>query len=274
MVYPVPKTNNVVNSITRQAKYEPFDLQVARGQVYGHSNVNIFGYNTAISSTTTAQNATIAIWENATAYTFPASAANLVLVSSSASDNTKAAISISGLDANFNPISEIILLNGTSSVTTINSYYRVNSMSMVVPGTSQVTNVGTITASQGSNIVAQINPGIGKTQAAIYTVPAGYSYYLYQVEINTDNGYTGSQMYYNVLSKNNNTGVQFDVLQQAFTSVFTIDRSSTPFFYPEKSDIIWQIGTNNSSNVQVGAVINGKLIKNNPDAGNTFPGYF
>jgi len=81
-------------------------------------------------------------------------------------------------------------------------------------------------------------------------------------------------MYYNVLSKNNNTGVQFDVLQQAFTSVFTIDRSSTPFFYPEKSDIIWQIGTNNSSNVQVGAVINGKLIKNNPDAGNTFPGYF
>ena len=29
----VVQTNNVLNSITRQAKTEPFDLQVARGQI-------------------------------------------------------------------------------------------------------------------------------------------------------------------------------------------------------------------------------------------------
>jgi len=258
----IPSTNNSVMSITRSGKYEPFNLQVARGQIAGHSVVNLFGYNNNISQTT-ASATSIAIWENSQAYTFPSSASTMTCSSTSALDVSPAAFVINGLDKNFNPVSEVIVLNGTTGVTTKNSYLRINNLAMTGVASGQTSNVGTITVKQSSNIVAQINPGIGKSQAAIYTVPAGYSFYLEQVSISTDNQYTGSPLYYNVVSTNNNTGVTFDVLQQAFTVLFVIDRSINPFFYPEKSDIQWEIGAPNvSSAVQVGIVVDGKLISN------------
>lgn len=34
-----------ISSITRQGAFEPFGLQVARGQIQGHSSFQIFGYN-------------------------------------------------------------------------------------------------------------------------------------------------------------------------------------------------------------------------------------
>ena len=57
----VVTTNNVLNSISRQAKTEPFDLQVARNQITGHSQIFIFGYQSGVGSATS-----IPIWENAT----------------------------------------------------------------------------------------------------------------------------------------------------------------------------------------------------------------
>ena len=235
-------SNNIVASVTRNGAYEPFDLQVARGQIMGHSVVSLFGYNGNITSSTAPTTAPIPMWENATAYTFPTSAATLTVVSSSASDNTSASILISGLDASYNPLSETLFLNGTSSVTTVNSYYRVNSVVMVSAGTSQVTNVGTITLKQGTNIVAQINPKVGKNQASIYSVPNGYTFYLTVVEVNSDNTLgSGNGMYYNVQQTVN--GVQFNVLTQGFSSVYVIDRTSAPFPYVQRSDVQWQIAT-------------------------------
>ena len=165
----IPSTNNSVQSITRQAKYEPFDLQVSRGQITGHQAVSIFGYQSAIGNTT------IPVWENASTYTYPTSASTLTVVSSSTSDVAPAAVLVSGLDSNFNQISEIVVLNGTTGVTTNNSYFRVNSLLMVGVASGQTSNAGAITAKQSSNTLAQINTGIGKSQSTIYTVPAGYT---------------------------------------------------------------------------------------------------
>ena len=177
-------SNGIVASVTRAGAYEPFDLQVARGQISGHTVVSLFGYQPSVTSTS------IPIWENATTYTYITSASTLTLVSTSASDDTSAKILISGLDANFNPLSETLAMNGVTGVTTVNSYFRVNSLLMVSPGTGQSTNVGTITLKQSSNIVAQINVGIAKSQSTIYTVPAGYTFYLDLAEVNTSNSYT------------------------------------------------------------------------------------
>ena len=226
----VTNTNNSVNSITRQARNEPFDLQVSRNQIYGHQTLSLFGYQSAVGNTK------IPVWENATTYTYITSASTLTLASSSASDDTLANILINGLDANFKPISETLTLNGVTGVTTINSYFRVNSLLMVSPGTGQTTNVGTITLKQSSNIVAQINAGISKSQSTIYTVPAGYSFYLDFAEVNTSNSYTSSNIVtYSVQAINNNTGVKLQVLQQPFVSIYTANRSSDPYLYSEKS---------------------------------------
>jgi len=46
----IPNTNNSVTSITRKGQTEPFDLQVARGQIYGHSVLNIYGYQASVGT--------------------------------------------------------------------------------------------------------------------------------------------------------------------------------------------------------------------------------
>lgn len=248
------------HSVTVQGAYEPFDLQVARNQIMGHQVVSIFGYQSAVTTTS------IPVWENAAAYVYPTTASTLTLVSTSASDDTSAKILISGLDANFNPISETLAMNGTTGVTTVNSYFRINSMIMVSPGTGQNTNIGTITLKQTTNTLSQINAGVGKSQSTVYTVPAGYSFYLDVAEVNTSNSYTSSTIVtYKVQAINNVTGVKLSVLQQPFVSIYTINRSSDPFIYTEKTDIQWQLSTSTGS-IAAGVVITGKLIKSNSQA--------
>jgi len=255
----IPSTGNVVNSITRQALYEPFNLQVARGQIYGHSILSLFGYNANIQSSTATT--AIPLWENSTTYTYPTTATTMTVVSTSASDACN--MLIQGLDANFNPVSETIKVNGTTGVTTVKSYLRINNLTLVTPPSGYLTNQGVITVKQSSNIVAQINAGIGKNQAAIYTVPAGYSFYLDSVNISTDNAYTGTPLYYNVQAINNLIGVELTILQQPFTALFSIDRNSNPFAYPEKTDLQWQISAPSAgSALQVGIVVCGKVILN------------
>ena len=250
-------TLGVTSSISRMGAYEPFDLQVSRGQISGHSTLSLFGYQSAVGNTK------IPVWENATAYTYITSASTLTLVSTSASDDTVAKVLISGLDSSFNPISETLFLNGVTGVTTVNSYFRVNSMILTSPGTSQTTNVGTITLKQSSNVIAQINVGIGKTQMSIYTVPTGYSFYLDLAEVNTSNSYTSSNIItYSVQAINNLTGVKLAVLQQPFVSIYVANRASDPFMYTEKTDIQWQLVTSTATTVSAGLIIAGKLIKN------------
>ena len=249
-------TLGVYRSISQVGTIEPFDLQVARGQISGHSTLSLFGYQSSVTTTS------IPVWENAAAYTYITSASTLTLVSTSASDDTVAKVLISGLDANFNPISETLALNGTSGVTTVNSYFRVNSMTLTTPGTSQTTNVGTITLKQSSNTVSQINTGIGKSQSTIYTVPNGYQFYLTLAEVNTTGTYgSGTIITYKVVTKNNTTGVTLTVLQQPFIATYSVNRSDTPFLYDQKTDIQWQLGTNTGT-ISAGIIVAGKLIKN------------
>ena len=258
----VVTTNNVLNSISRQAKTEPFDLQVARNQITGHSQIFIFGYQSGVGSATS-----IPIWENATPYTYAASAIPMVLTSTSATDTGN--VLVQGLDANYSPLSETVTLAGTLTATTIGSYLRCNFLTCVSVPSGQTTNVGTITAKQSSNILAQINVGIGKSQASIYTVPAGYTFYLYQVDVSTDNDYSGAaNVLYNVYAFNRNTGVQYSVLQQPFTAIFNANRTFNPFAYSEKTDLQWQLKTSTGT-IGAGVIAVGKLIKNSADSNNT-----
>ena len=61
-------------------------------------------------------------WENATAYTYPVAATQMRLAGTAGDTAT---ITISGLDANYLPISENLTLNGSTAVTTVNSYFRI-----------------------------------------------------------------------------------------------------------------------------------------------------
>lgn len=128
----------------------------------------------------------IDIWDGANIYPFQTTAGHLNFSSSSANDaapNSGAwACFIQGLDANFNQISETVSLAGTGTVSTVNQYRRVNGVAATVAG-SGGTNAGTITvATAGATTLALIEPGLGVSQSAVYTVPAGYYGILQGVE--------------------------------------------------------------------------------------------
>lgn len=164
------------SSATRQGSYEPFDLQVARGQIDGHSTVNIYGYQPAVGTTS------IPVWENATAYTYPVSAITMY-ISGTAGDTAQ--ITIVGLDANYAAISEVVTMNGATPVATTKQYFRINSMFVSVGSATNPAGIVYLKNQAGTVTYAQINAGVGRTQAAIYTVPAGYTYFLQRVNIYT-----------------------------------------------------------------------------------------
>lgn len=234
-------------SLTRWNKSEPFELQVARGQIRGHSVVNIFGFNTSVGTSF------VTPWELNTAYPFLSAAHQLTLVSTSASDAGKIIV-INGLDANYNAITEVKTINGLTPVTTTNSFLRINGMSG-----GDGTIIGNVTASYNGVVYAQITDGIGRTQMAQFTVPAGHSFYLYRI-----NGWsataTGNQ-YITFRNRVTTLSATFDVAQATFTnSQFEVQRR-LPFAYGEKTNIQFQCKSSSSTN-DVALAGEGILIKN------------
>lgn len=248
----------VYSSATRQGAFEPFELQVARGQVDGHTGIEIFGYSAAIGASAQGP-----MWEGQTQsgglYTPPSSAAPLVLASSSASDTTALSVRIEGCGADFVTLTETIALNGTTNVTTTNSFLRINGM-YVTNGT----NVGNITAKISSTTYAQINAGVGQTQMSIYTVPAGYTFYLSYTQYDAAIGFTSSAyMTGQEYNKDNTTG-QITVTHQ---TVF-VQKQETPFTapipHPEKMDIQFCVKASAGGPLTCSMYAGGILIKN-PD---------
>jgi hypothetical protein len=167
---------NIYDSQTKYGKDEDFYLQIARGQVAGHSTVNVYGYQPLVGTDF------IPIWENATQYTYPTSAVQMNLAGTA---GDTASILITGLDANYLPASETLVLNGATSVPTTKTYLRINSMQVTVGSATNPAGVVTLKSLDGTVIYAQINTGVGRTQSAIFTVPAGFTYFLQRVNIYT-----------------------------------------------------------------------------------------
>jgi hypothetical protein len=253
-------------SITRLGAYEPFELQISRNQITWHSPTNIFGFGTTPASAGTFRTA----WENmaTTEYVFPSSAVTMSLVSASAADT--ATITITGLDATYSPISENIVLTGTTAVLTTNQYLRINSMSVSVG--SATNPVGVITLTNGGVTYAQINTGVfngttsslGTTQMAVYTVPAGYTFYGWRYgAYSSFNGNSANYTTYRAIT-NASSGVQKIVVQTPFNTTYEVHRHF-PFAYSEKTDLRFQIASSAAAAAVVSINIGGVLIKN--DAG-------
>jgi len=248
----------VISSISRFGLTEPVDLQIARGQITGHSTVNIYGYGAAVTTST------IPAWENATAYTFPAAATTMNLVSTvnTGGDKTGTTILVQGLDANYAAISETLTLNGTTVVVTTKSYLRINSI-LVSSVTSAAAPTGVITLKDLTNTTtyAQIAAGFGRSQMSIYTVPANNTFYLSRIDAWTSaNGSSADFVTYSNTTYSSTGVVQF-TQQAPFTGNYHSQRVM-PRAFAEKTDIVLRFKT--SANTYVCAVAaEGYLIANN-----------
>lgn len=240
---------NVFSSQTSFGKNEPFDLQVARGQIPGHSTVNIYGYQPSVATTF------IPVWENATAYTYPVSATQMHLAGSA---GDTASILISGLDSGYSPISETLVLNGATAVTTVKSYLRINGMQVTVGSATNPSGVVTLKDLTDTTIYAQINAGVGRTQAGIYTVPAGFTFYLSRIDVNTSlNGNNFATYQNKTISP---TGV-VQLTQQAPFAINYHTQRVMPRAFTEKTDVQLMCKVNSTTGA-VSISQEGYLIKN------------
>ena len=243
---------NIYPSQTQYGKNEDFDLEIARGLVPGHSTVNIYGYQPAVAQTF------IPLWENATAYTYPVAATQMNLAGTA---GDTASIQINGLDSKYLPISEVLVLNGATPVETVKSYLRVNSMQVTVGSATNPSGVVTLKDLANTTIYAQINTGVGRTQAAIYTVPAGYTFYLSRVDGNTSLNGNNYCTYRNRSAST--TGVVTLTQQAPFAISYNAQRVM-PRPFAEKTDIQLQAKVNSSTG-EVSFSAEGYLIKNYQD---------
>ena len=162
-------------------------------------------------------------------------------------------VTINGLDTNYNILTETITLtNGTTGVLTVNSFLRVNTI------TSTSNPVGNISVGNSGKTVtlAVIPAGNSRSSGTYFTVPAGYTFYLTQVNAFTNqNGpnYTNYRSY--TMSP---TGLITTILQFPLT-VDYLSRKVAPRPYNQKTDIQWQFTSTSTS--QVGAQIEGYLIQ-------------
>jgi hypothetical protein len=228
-----------------------WQTQVGRGKIPGVTNLNFNGYQGNLGTTF------MPVWDANTTYTYPVSASTMLLYSTSASD-TALQIRIEGLDASYNALSETITLtNGTTGVTTANSYFRIQSISIVT--TSSNNPVGNIILGNAGKtaIYAQLNDGNGRSNMTLYTVPAGYTFYLTQVNAFSDQK-SNAVTYYRSYTRSP-TGITNIIRNVPFTISYLSTRV-TPRPYPEKSDIQWQCASSATS--AVGLQIEGLLIAN------------
>lgn len=244
------------SSVTKTGKNEPWELQVARGQISWHEPLNLFGNTTALGSTAFGP-----LWEGLTgtggAYAYPASPVIMTLASSSASD-TAVTIRINGLGAGYVLQSEDVALNGTTGVLTTKTFLRINNMQTIAGNA-----VGNVTAVNGAVTYAKINAGNGNTQMSIYTVPANHTFYqtYYQADANTSST-SGAYIRLRTYTIDNPKGGVITALNQtAFVQQLLVPLTY-PLEFPEKHDIQYQMLGSGGAGAVANIYVGGILIKN------------
>lgn len=188
-------TYNVQDS--QSTAIESNRINQSMGGVPGYTRVALLGHNPSIGSGVAAD-----VWEGGGNYPLLAAASQLEVVSTSAADTAAGTgartVLIQGLDANWLPISETVTLNGTTPVTTVNSYLRVNLFTTTTSGSGKV-NAGDLTlrvvAAGATQSIARAGYGFGRQ--AVYTVADNTSLFCgsFQFSVFTPNNTTFSAVF-------------------------------------------------------------------------------
>ena len=255
------------SSMTRTGKHEPWELQVSREQIAFHQALYKFGYNGDVNGTEET------IWSQGGIYSYPTSAAQLYVSSSSTADTNGGtganSVKIIGLDANYNEVEEDITLTGQTQKITQTSWLRVYRMYITLAGsggaaagTIYLANTGATSGVPTGTVYASILLGAGQTEMAVYTVPAGHTLYLDDINFTAAVSLANSYVQIRFLQRDFGTNVfreQTRVVLQSNTYIFKFEY---PLRIPEKTDLEVRglsVGSNNNS---ISATWQGILIEN------------
>ena len=241
-----------ISSITRVGKTEPFELQVARGQISWHDKVHKFGFNPLIND------AEETIWDVGGIYSYPSTAVKMTATSTDGANDEDVQVNIQGLDADYNEISETVTLNASGTEETNSFFLRVFRASIQgsqePSGTINITNTGTT--------YARVTLGDNQTLMCVWTVPAGYTAYLLQKDVTclteANNKFGTIRLVSKELGGVFKTKDKFAVQNDHTEIAYSI-----PLSIPEKTDIeVRAIGSSSNSELHVSASLDIIYIKN------------
>lgn len=174
-----------------------FYLEVAKGNVAGHSIINKFGRNPLVGIT-------LAHVSVSGQYQTPTTPQSLEILSASANDTSAGTggrkVMVEGLDGNFDIQTEIVTLNGLTAVLLTKQFMRVTRTYVYESGSyvtvSTPSHVGKITlrgVGAGATWViidtvegTDTGFGMGQSQIGSYTIPRGYTAYLLSKTFSTE----------------------------------------------------------------------------------------
>ena len=230
----------------------PYFLQVSRGLINGHRRVFKFGYNGLI------QNVEETIWDVGGLYAYPSSAVTMTATSSSGATDENVEVTIQGVDTNYDELSETVTLNASGTATTTGSFLRV--YRAFVSGSTA--SAGNITIANGGTTYAYVSAADQQTLMALWTVPAGYTAYLFQIDTTAFTVQNNKVATIRMLTREVNgvfrTQNKFDLFEGSYHQDITC-----PQPIPEKTDIEFRaIADSSNADLRVAATFDIIYIEN------------
>ncbi len=258
--------STTISSITRQGAFEPFGLQVSRGQIQGHSNVLIFGYNADVDTSEES------VWPAGGTVPHPTVASVLKISSSDANDTAAGTgartVFIEGVDGSYNVVSDTVELDGQTAVNTINEYLYVNRFFVLTAGSGGQNagniNAGTGTVTSGVPAVLYdlIATGYNNRTTGHYCVPAGYTGYMVEGLLSAGQA-SGSTAVTGFLKQHGPDGILRVGAVSTVNNSAAVYMFDPPYTIPEKNCVgATAIGAANNN--AVSSYFNIVLIKNGP----------
>ena len=213
-------------------KHYHFDMMVSGGYISDHTFNHKFGAVPAMS-----QNTIGTVWDvSDTLYPWTAldTPAVVNVVRNDLADEGHT-ITVQGLDADYNPVEDTIVINGANTLGTV-LFKRVNRAFCSAGGAKNTGKIDIEAGAAGGTTVACITAGKGQTLMAVYTVPAGKTGYLCQgtATVQTGADATGDMMVRYFGQDTFRVGHTFEVSGAGGQYLYDF---AFPIPIPEKSDI-------------------------------------
>lgn len=243
------KDGNLINSFGVAS-----NIPIAGGLVDGYSAIHKFGRNPNVG------NIPETIWMHGGIYQYlDVGSDSTVYVYSASSDDGPGndgahTITVQGLDNDFNLIEETITVNGAASTASFLRVYRAFVATAGVLAANDGNVIISTAAAGGGTVLADIGvigsgttTGLGQTQLALYTIPAGKTGYITTWNIGV--APTNNAVTVTLLSRELGGGATFrtkDIVD--IVGGYTTQNYSIPLRFPEKTDIEVR-GTGDTSSI-------------------------
>lgn len=247
-------------------RYHPdFHMLASMGYIPGITPFFKFGENKDIDTATDPED----VITGGGSKLFPTAASTISIVSTSASDTDGGTginkLIISGLDSNWDILTEEVTLAGLTPVVSTNSFLRVDRMYATLSGSAQES-VGEIIATHSEGDIADIKAGEAQSLIAAYPVPRDYTLLLtsFKAALTRKSSAAIADVHFEINTFGSNSWRVQQVIGLNNTGTSSIQRTAEEIWFnvPEKTDVRLRVHDVTANDTGIIGAFDGYLINN------------